>query len=322
MGLRRCLGGGLRSCDVAYLCAAAELPEPRPAKVDRTQLPELRTTRPFPFPAIEKSTLPNGMRVWTVHHTQMPLVAFTLLVRRGASSDPHGKEGLAAVTADMLDEGSGDRSAIEMHEALARLGAQFDTDIGSDATVTAHGPQPLLAARTRTVAGHRRAGGSASDFAACVSCGCIGYGCATRRGPSPIARSKRSTAPIRRPFPIGSEAALASMVGGCARVSSARQSAAVATLIAVGDAARRDREAGGEAFADWAGAGEHKRAPSNRCRARRRSTRAPRPRAPQSELHRPGDRWRDTPTTTRSSCEHHPAASSSRINATCARTRG
>src|SRR5436190_23652960 len=35
----------------------------------------------------------------------------------------------------MLDEGSGDRSAIEMHEALALLGAQFDTDIGSDATV-------------------------------------------------------------------------------------------------------------------------------------------------------------------------------------------
>ena len=36
------------------------------------------------FPPIEKSTLPNGLRVWTVHHTQVPLVAFTLLVRRGA----------------------------------------------------------------------------------------------------------------------------------------------------------------------------------------------------------------------------------------------
>jgi zinc protease len=65
----------------------------------------------------------------------VPIVAFMLLVRRGASSDPPGKDGLAAVSADMLDEGSGDRSAIEMHEALALLGAQFDTDIGSDATV-------------------------------------------------------------------------------------------------------------------------------------------------------------------------------------------
>ena len=67
-----------------------------------------------------------------------------LLVRRGAADDPPGKEGLAAMTADMLDEGSGDRSAIEMHEALARLGAQLDTDIGSDAALlTRHRAQPL-----------------------------------------------------------------------------------------------------------------------------------------------------------------------------------
>ncbi len=103
--------------------------------VTRSRLPEPSPTRAFAFPAIEKSRLPNGLRVWTVHHPQVPLVALMLLVRRGAASDPVGKEGLAAVTADMLDEGTGDRSAIEMHEALARLGAQFDTDIGSDATV-------------------------------------------------------------------------------------------------------------------------------------------------------------------------------------------
>ena len=103
--------------------------------VDRGRLPEPGPTRPFAFPAIDKTTLANGLRVWTVHHAQVPIVAFMLLVRRGASSDPPGKDGLAAVSADMLDEGSGDRSAIEMHEALALLGAQFDTDIGSDATV-------------------------------------------------------------------------------------------------------------------------------------------------------------------------------------------
>ncbi|HEY2153622.1 MAG TPA: pitrilysin family protein [Vicinamibacterales bacterium] len=103
--------------------------------VDRSRLPAPAPTRTLAFPAIEKSTLPNGLRVWTARHTQVPLVAFTLLVRSGAAADPAGKEGLAAFTADMLDEGSGDRSAIQMHEALAKLGAQFDTDIGSDATV-------------------------------------------------------------------------------------------------------------------------------------------------------------------------------------------
>ena len=105
----------------------------RTVAVDRAT-PAAGPVRPFAFPAIEKSTLPNGLRVWTVRHPQVPVIAFDLLVRRGASADPTGKDGLAAMTADMLDEGTGDRSAIAMHEALARLGAQFDTDIGSDAT--------------------------------------------------------------------------------------------------------------------------------------------------------------------------------------------
>ena len=51
------------------------------------------------------------------------MVTLVLLVRRGAADDPSGKEGLAALTVDMLDEGSGGRSSIEMHEVLARLEA-------------------------------------------------------------------------------------------------------------------------------------------------------------------------------------------------------
>ena len=39
------------------------------------------------------------------------------------------------MTADMLDEGSGDRSAIQIHEDIARLGTQLETDIGADAVV-------------------------------------------------------------------------------------------------------------------------------------------------------------------------------------------
>ena len=103
--------------------------------VDRSRLPVPGAARPFRFPAIEKSTLANGLRVWSIRHTSIPVVALMLLVKRGAADDPPGKEGLAAITVDMMDEGSGDRSAIEIHEGLARLGAQLDSDIGADATL-------------------------------------------------------------------------------------------------------------------------------------------------------------------------------------------
>jgi predicted Zn-dependent peptidase len=57
-----------------------------------------------------------------------------LLVRAGSSADPARRPGLASLTGDMLDEGAGDRDALEVHDALARIGAQFDTEVGPDAT--------------------------------------------------------------------------------------------------------------------------------------------------------------------------------------------
>ena len=101
----------------------------------RSRLPEPGPARPFFFPPIEKSTLASGLRVWTVAHTAIPVVTVLLLLRRGSADDPPGLDGLAALTVDMLDEGSGGRSAIDFHEALARIGAQLDSDIGPDAAV-------------------------------------------------------------------------------------------------------------------------------------------------------------------------------------------
>jgi predicted Zn-dependent peptidase len=103
--------------------------------VDRSTLPELGPERPFAFPAIHRTTLANGLRVWSVQHRQVPLIAVLALVPVGASSDPSNSPGLAAITGDMLDEGCGDRSALEVHEALGRIGAQLDLDVGYDATV-------------------------------------------------------------------------------------------------------------------------------------------------------------------------------------------
>lgn len=102
---------------------------------NRTQLPALGPERPFTFPEIHRTTLANGLRICAVEHHQVPLVAILVLVPVGASADPPERPGLAAITGDMLDEGSADRSALDVHEALGRIGAQLDLDVGHDATV-------------------------------------------------------------------------------------------------------------------------------------------------------------------------------------------
>jgi zinc protease len=67
----------------------------------------------------------------------VPVITFVMQVAGGSGADAPGREGLAAITADMVDEGTGAMSAIDVSEALARIGAEYDVDVGADATVFA-----------------------------------------------------------------------------------------------------------------------------------------------------------------------------------------
>ena len=101
---------------------------------DRTRLPVAGADAPFVFPRIQKTALSSGLSLWHVPHAAVPVTTMVLLVRAGSSADPEDRPGLASLTGDMLDEGAGDRTAIEVHEALTSIGAQFDTEVGADAT--------------------------------------------------------------------------------------------------------------------------------------------------------------------------------------------
>jgi zinc protease len=103
--------------------------------VDRSRLPALGPEPRFRFPEIRRRRLGNGLRILTVEHHAVPLVSFLALLPTGAASDPHDRPGLAAVASDMLDEGSGDLDALELHESLGRIGGHLDSEIGSDATI-------------------------------------------------------------------------------------------------------------------------------------------------------------------------------------------
>jgi zinc protease len=103
--------------------------------VDRSRLPLLGPEPAFTFPDIQRRVLANGLRVWTVEHRDVPVINAQLLLPAGAGDDPPDLPGLAAITGDLLDEGSGSLTALEFHEALGRLGTSLDTEVGSDATL-------------------------------------------------------------------------------------------------------------------------------------------------------------------------------------------
>jgi predicted Zn-dependent peptidase len=103
--------------------------------VDRSRLPDPGQPVNFTFPEIRRRTLVNGVRVCTIEHHEVPLITYFVLMPVGSSQDPDRHPGLAAITGDLLDEGSGDLDALAVHEALGRIGAHLDTEIGADATL-------------------------------------------------------------------------------------------------------------------------------------------------------------------------------------------
>jgi zinc protease len=102
--------------------------------VDRSRLPDVGPDPSFVFPAIVHRTLPNGLRVRAVEHRSVPVITFVLQLAGGSGADADGREGLAALLADMVDEGTGSLSAIEVSDAMARIGAEYDVDVAADAT--------------------------------------------------------------------------------------------------------------------------------------------------------------------------------------------
>ncbi len=83
-------------------------------------------------PTVFKS--PNGLTVWLVERHALPLVAVTVALPAGSSSDPPDRLGLAAITASMLDEGAGKLDAIALSNALNDLGASIAVDTRLDAS--------------------------------------------------------------------------------------------------------------------------------------------------------------------------------------------
>lgn len=259
--------------------------------VDRTRLPEPRPAVPFRFPHIQKSVLPDGLRVWSSRHTSIPVVTLMVVINRGAAADPAGAEGLAAITVDMLDEGSEGRTAIEIHRALGRIGAQLDSEIGPDGaalavTALSRFTEHALAQIGDMIARPSLAG---EDFERVRE---LRLNRLRQLRDVPGAVADRTFARLlygAHPYghmPLGAEAALRALTVDDVRAFHAGHiRPAEATIIAVGDCHHDDVCRFAErAFTGWSGSSEPEGMASPELPVPARLNVVPRPGAPQSEL--------------------------------------
>ena len=100
------------------------------------KLPTPKADPRLTLPQVQRHRLSNGLEVVLVEHHELPVVTMNLVVKSGSAADPQNRAGLASLTADLLDEGTKKRSALEISNALTDIGARLGTAADWDSNST------------------------------------------------------------------------------------------------------------------------------------------------------------------------------------------
>ncbi|MBT6145775.1 MAG: insulinase family protein, partial [Gemmatimonadetes bacterium] len=99
---------------------------------DRTQAPGPGVETTFAPPAIHRDQLSNGLSVLVVEDHSLPLVQASLVIESGWTADNPSNPGAMTLVAAMLNEGTKDRSALEISDEARAIAANLSTDSSFD----------------------------------------------------------------------------------------------------------------------------------------------------------------------------------------------
>jgi zinc protease len=83
---------------------------------------------------VKRTQLPNGLVVLHSENHNLPIVMVTLIVKAGQLHETEEKAGTANLVAELLTEGTKDRSSKDISEQVDFIGASIDASAGADFT--------------------------------------------------------------------------------------------------------------------------------------------------------------------------------------------
>ena len=110
-----------------------------PTGFDRTIIPQDGPEPVVTIPAVWSEKLSNGMGVWGIEQNELPLVQFTIAIKGGHYLDNPAKPGIASLMASLMNQGTKNKTPLELEEAIDALGARISisgssTSIGVNAS--------------------------------------------------------------------------------------------------------------------------------------------------------------------------------------------
>ena len=114
--------------------AARVLTKTTPSSFDRTIEPPFGASYDLPTAKIWRDTFGNGLEVFGIESDETPLINFSLRLDAGRQYGSVEKPAVAALTADMLEKGTANKTTAELEDAIKSLGSSIFVSSGATGT--------------------------------------------------------------------------------------------------------------------------------------------------------------------------------------------
>ena len=120
--------------DGVYILEVVPFPEYKTASAgaDRAKAPQPGTPPELKLPKLQRITLSNGLKVILAERHEVPLVDFWMALDGGYAADQFVAPGTASMTTSLLDGGTSTRTALQISDQLAMLGARLNANSNLD----------------------------------------------------------------------------------------------------------------------------------------------------------------------------------------------
>jgi zinc protease len=96
-----------------------------PSKIDRATEPPYGKSPSLSVPTVWENQLSNGIKVYGIENSEVPLVRFNLVIDGGQLLEKMDKLGVANLTAHLMNKGTKNKTVAELEEAIQDLGASI-----------------------------------------------------------------------------------------------------------------------------------------------------------------------------------------------------
>ena len=103
-----------------------------PSSFDRNIEPELGDLHKINFPTIWTDKLSNGINIYGITRSRLPLAAFSFVIKAGSNDCDPDKAGASYLMAKLLNEGTADKTPEELEDAFKNYGTELIVNSTND----------------------------------------------------------------------------------------------------------------------------------------------------------------------------------------------